>query len=96
MEVDGPLNIKQFSAWTSLFAQFNSERVLRIKALVCAPEQPGYLAFDAIRAFVHPATMVPAAPHSPRRSIVVFIVQDFSDAEEATVRTAIAACTQKN
>ena len=75
-----------------MFTQFNGNRVLRIKALICEPGRPGYLAFDAIRAFVHPPTFVPAVPHAPRKSIVVFILTEVSDGEEEQIRSAIQAC----
>jgi len=90
--VEEALNLKQFAAWTSLFTVFNGNRVLRMKALICVEDQPGYLAFDAIRSFVHPPTVVPAAPGAPRHSTVVFILQDFSEEEEEVARSAVKSC----
>jgi G3E family GTPase len=85
---DAPLDWDRFVDWAEMLAATQGDRLLRLKGVlnVAGTERP--VAVHAVQHMFHPPVELAAWPDADRRSRLVFITRDLS---EAAIRDQFAA-----
>jgi G3E family GTPase len=89
--LDAPVDFRAFSLWVSMLTQLNGERILRLKAVVCARGEPTPVAVQAVRHVVYPPLTLPETAGLGGKSHVVVLTHGMSDAELTELRAEIVA-----
>jgi G3E family GTPase len=86
---DRPISWTALSGWLDALATMRGDDLLRLKAIVAIadrPEQP--LVLHGVQHLFHPPVLLPAWPDADRRTRIVFITRDLS---QATIEESLAA-----
>ena len=84
-----PISWSALSGWLDALATLRGDDLLRLKAIVAIadrPEQPVVL--HGVQHLFHPPVLLPAWPDADRRTRIVFITRDLS---QATIEESLAA-----
>ncbi len=86
-----PIGIHALEDFLGRVLLAHGEQLLRIKGIVATTEDPSRpLVVQAAQKLFHPPARLPAWPSGDRRSVLVFIVQDMSDAESGRLADEFA------
>jgi G3E family GTPase len=87
--LDKPVSFRSFSLWVAMLTQLSGERILRLKAVVSAHDEPRPIAVQAVRHVVYPPLDLPDSRELAGKSHVVLLTQGLSDAELDEVRESL-------
>lgn len=88
---DAPIGIDALEDFLGRLLRTHGDRLLRVKGIVATTEDPGRpLLVQAAQKLFHPPARLPAWPPVGRRSVLVFIVQDMSEADSDRLREEFA------
>jgi G3E family GTPase len=89
---DRPLDWTAFGLWLTMLLHAHGARVLRIKGLLHVRDLPAPVAIHGVQHVIHPPVHLERWPDADRRSRIVFIVRDMS---QAAIEASLAAFNRR-